>query len=176
MKFKIGERIDTPHGEGVIHSIEKFRTVRRVCVTLDKSPFDSSVACYLENEVSLPSSTNETDEKVCKVCNESYSREFFEDFIDGECFPCRSLREFEEDLKNSKIELIQFNKKHGTDYDNNSFYYSCYNREVKRSSLRMFPFLLETYNYAESIRTEIEQREYIEREPSLFDSDEDIPF
>lgn len=51
MRLKIGDRVKTPHGEGIVHSFEKDRVGRRICVTLDKKHLDRELLCYFDNDV-----------------------------------------------------------------------------------------------------------------------------
>lgn len=49
--MKIGDKVDTPHGAGVIVDEEVFRTCQRWGVKLDANPFSFPVAFYFKNEI-----------------------------------------------------------------------------------------------------------------------------
>ncbi|MBP9688265.1 MAG: hypothetical protein KBE91_01545 [Bacteroidia bacterium] len=49
--MKIGDKINTPDGLGIIKFFEEFRTCKRVCVELENNPFNHEIACYFTNEI-----------------------------------------------------------------------------------------------------------------------------
>lgn len=49
--IKIGTKVLTPHGTGLVVSEEVFRTCERWGVKLDKNPFTFPVAFYFKEEV-----------------------------------------------------------------------------------------------------------------------------
>ncbi|AJR16712.1 hypothetical protein LIL_50046 (plasmid) [Leptospira interrogans serovar Linhai str. 56609] len=171
MRLKIGDRVKTPHGEGIIHSFEKTQRTRRVCVTLDKKHLDRELLCYFDNDViSLKPSF-----MTCKVCKVKYSREYYVDFVNGECMPCRSQREFDEYCEKEESELKRYNEMNGTNYNSQSFFCDCYDNKIDSSTLGgRFVCLRQTYSFAQSIQDD----EILDSDPqpSLFDYDNSIPF
>lgn len=49
--MKIGDKINTPDGFGIIKFFEEFRTCKRVCVELENNPFSHEIAYYFTNEI-----------------------------------------------------------------------------------------------------------------------------
>lgn len=54
--MKIGNKIITPHGPGIIKKIEEYSRLwkglnKRYCVELEDNPFDYSPVCYFEKEL-----------------------------------------------------------------------------------------------------------------------------
>lgn len=114
----------------------------------------------------------------CKICNEDYTSEFDEDFINDECFPCRSQREYDKYCKAEAKELERYNKKYGTEYDDNDFYYACDSGEVKDETLKGFPKLRDIKKWNDNLKEEIAYYDKIRNEKQLelnLDGD-DLPF
>lgn len=114
----------------------------------------------------------------CKTCNEDYTSEFDEDFVNGECLPCRVGREHDEYCEAEAKELERYNKKNNTDYDDDSFYYACDADEIEASTLKGFPKLRYTKKWNDNLKAEIEYYDKIRNERQLelsFDG-EDLPF
>lgn len=51
--MKIGAKVITPHGLGIIVQEEVFRTCERWGVKLDINPFSFPIAFYFKNEIRL---------------------------------------------------------------------------------------------------------------------------
>lgn len=113
----------------------------------------------------------------CKICLEDYSKEFDEDFINNECLPCRSQREFEESCLAEEKELQKFNKKNSTDYTGYGFYDACESLEITFEQLKGFPNLKSTWKYSDRIKKEITYYDKL-RENKQFEifEDMDLPF
>ena len=103
----------------------------------------------------------------CKICDEDYEKIFDEDFINGECLPCRSQRECDEYNAAEAKELERYNKKYGTDYDDNSFYYACDADEIEASTLKGFPKLRNTKKWNDDLKAEIDYYDKIRNEKQL---------
>lgn len=49
--IKIGSKVKTPHGTGIVVQEEVFRTCQRWGVMLDKNPFTFPIAFYFKEEI-----------------------------------------------------------------------------------------------------------------------------
>lgn len=113
----------------------------------------------------------------CKTCNNDYDSSFDEDFIDGECLPCSSQKEFDKYCADEAKEFNKYNKKYNTDFDDDSFYNACYREEIDLTTLKGFPKIRSIAEYADRIKKEIEYYDNIRKNKQLdlFESD-DLPF
>ncbi|EMO53901.1 hypothetical protein [Leptospira noguchii] len=160
MSWKIGDKINTPHGEGIVSSFERHSRIVRVGVILDKNNFDNPVNFYFQDELSLQGHFR------CKACKNQYSIEDSLDFVDQECIPCRSQREFTLFERYLNHELTKFNIKNRTEYSTNSFFDACFCEKIKSSLLKEFPTLQIVFNH---INDQVEML----KEDDNFENEED---
>ncbi|EKO77710.1 hypothetical protein LEP1GSC068_2952 [Leptospira sp. Fiocruz LV3954] len=109
----------------------------------------------------------------CRVCEEEYTDGFDNDFIDGECLPCRANRECDEYEKAEAEELKLFNKMHDTDFTEQDFYFACYYKKIKLKTLGEFPKLQDVYQYAKMQKKADSYNRTLDH-PAAKDSD--VPF
>jgi len=116
----------------------------------------------------------------CKNCKENYGPQLDEDFVNGECLPCRSQREFEEEEAKEKEQMERWNRKFNKTLSLDDFCYECPD-DIDRDDLKGFPKLMEIWDWIKDTRDHEEaDRKYWEerkRQPPLFDEVEnDLPF
>ena len=58
MTAKIGDKVNTEHGKGVIVAIEKYNHFNRYSVELEKNPFKFPVAYFFNEEIILAEEEN----------------------------------------------------------------------------------------------------------------------
>lgn len=95
------------------------------------------------------------DKVICKACGESYDPATFEygdEIEDGVCMSCRVNKSIEEWDEKVKKELVEFNKKFGTEYDGEAIFYACGSGAIPREQLIGFPAFLEYWDYGKWIR------------------------
>ena len=52
-QIKIGVTVETPHGNGIVVNVERYKSFRRWAVLYDKSPFSFNPVWYNHGELKL---------------------------------------------------------------------------------------------------------------------------
>lgn len=103
----------------------------------------------------------------CKICHDDYGQEFDDDFVNGECLPCRSQIEFDAYCVAEAKEINRYNKKYSTNYDDNSFFYACDAEKIDISTLKGFPKMRDIKNYSDRIKAEIDYNDRLYEKGNL---------